>query len=79
MFAATTKITMGTKMAVAFFVIFMADFKKRLITASQLKPFVYKRLIDDIFSLWNVPVEEVSIFLNFPNSFHPTIKFTGEM
>ena len=24
-------------------------------------------------------MEEVSIFLNFPNSFHPTIKFTGEM
>ena len=24
-------------------------------------------------------MQEVSIFLNFPNSFHPTIKFTGEM
>ena len=70
---------MGTKMAVAFSVIFMADLEKQLLAASPLKPLVWKRFIDDIFSLWNIPMEEVSIFVNFANSFHPTIKFTFEM
>ena len=66
-------------MAVAFSVIFMADLGKRLLAASPLKPFVWKRFIDGIFSLWNIPMEEVSTFVNFVNSFHPTIKFTFEM
>ena len=75
----THGIAVRTKMAVAFSVIFMADLEKRLLAASPLKPFVWKRVIDDIFSLWNIPVEEVSIFVNFANSFHPTTKFTCEM
>ena len=78
-FVQTHGIAMGTKMAVAFSVIFMADLEKRLLAASPLKPLVWKRFIDDIFSLWNIPMEEVSIFVNFANSFHPTIKFTCEM
>ena len=76
-FVQTHGIAMGTKMAVAFSVIFMADLEKRLLAASPLKPFVWKRFIDDIFSLWNIPMEEVSIFVDFANSFHPTIKFTS--
>jgi len=76
----THVIAMGTKMAVAFSVIFMADLEKQLLAASPLKPFVWKRFIDDIFSLWNIPMEEVSIFVDFANSFHPMIKlFTCEM
>ena len=70
---------MATKMAAAFSVIFMADLEKRLLAASPLKPFVWKRFMDDTFSLWNIPIEEVSIFVNFANSFQPTIKFTCEM
>ena len=50
--------------------------EKRLLTASPLKPFVWKRFI---FSLWKIPMNEVSIFVNFANSFHPTINFTCEM
>ena len=72
-------IAMGTKMPVAFSVIFMADLEKRLLAASPLKPFVWKKFIEDIFSLWNIPMEEVSIFVNFANSLHPTIKFTCEV
>ena len=66
-------------MAVAFSIVFMADMEKRLLAASPLKPFVGKRFIDDIFSLWNTPMEEVSIFVNFANSFHPTNNFTCEI
>ena len=39
-FIQTHGIAMGTKMAVAFSVIFMADLEKRLLAASPLKPFV---------------------------------------
>ena len=66
-------------MAVAFSVIFMAHLEKRLLVASPLKPLVWKTFIKDILSLWNIPMEEVSIFVNFANSFHSTIKFTCEM
>ena len=78
-FVQTHSIAMGTKMAVAFSVIFIADLEKQLLAASPLKPFVWKRFVDDIYSLWNIPMKEVSIFVNFANSFHPTIKFTCEM
>jgi len=78
-FVQTDGIAMGTKMAVAFSVIFMADLEKRLLAASPFKPFVWKRFIDDIFSLWTIPMEEVYIFVDLANSFHPTIKFTCEM
>ena len=47
--------------------------------ASPSKPLVWKRFIDDIFSLWNISIQEVSNFVNFANTFHPTIKFTFEM
>ncbi|XP_068674515.1 uncharacterized protein [Montipora capricornis] len=39
-FVQTHGIAMGTKMAVAFSVIFMADLEKRLLAASPLKPLV---------------------------------------
>ena len=48
-FLETHGVAMGTKMAVAFSVIFMADLEKRLLTASPFKPLVWKRFIDDIF------------------------------
>ena len=66
-------------MAVAFSVIFIADLEKRLLTASPFKPLFWKRFIEDIFSLWNIPIKEVSEFVNFANSFHRSIKFTYEM
>ena len=66
-------------MAVAFSVIDMADFEERLLEASPIKPFVWKRFIDDTCSLWDIPAEEVKTFVDFANSFHPTIKFTYEL
>ena len=65
-------------MAVTSSVIFMADLEKQLLTASPFKPQVWKRFIDDIFSLWNIPIK-VSKSVNFASSFHQSIKFTCEM
>ena len=42
---------MGTKMAVAFANIFMAHIETQILSKSVMKPTVWKRYIDDIFSL----------------------------
>ena len=75
----THGIAMGTKMAVAFTVIFMAHIEKQLLASSPHKPIIWKRFIDDIFSVWTINENEINDFVLFANSFHPTIKFTCEM
>ena len=75
----THGIAMATKMAVAFAVIFMAHIEKQLLAISPHKPLIWKRFIDDIFSVWTLPKAEINNFIDFANSFHTTIKFTHEM
>ena len=70
---------MGTKMAVAFANIFMAKFETEIISQSTLKPFVWKRFIDDIFTLCNTTREGILQFIEQANKHHPTIKFTAEI
>ena len=43
------------------------------------KPLVWKRYIDDIFSLWSINRDEIKQFIEQANSHHPTIKFTAEI
>ena len=71
---------MGTKMAVAFANIFMAKVETAgILSQSVIKPLVWKRFIDDIFSLWNVSRDEISKFIEQANKHHPTIKFMVEV
>ena len=70
---------MGTKMAVAFANIFMADIETKMISQSKTKPIEWKRFIDDIFSLWDSDKKEINLFIEQANKFHPTIKFTAEI
>ena len=44
---------MGTKMAVSFANIFMADIETKLIQQSETKPREWKRYILDSFTLWD--------------------------
>ena len=69
---------MGTKMAVAFANIYVA-IETEIINKSPHKPLVWKRFINDIFSLWNVDKEEIYSFIELANNHHPTIKFTAEV
>ena len=69
---------MGTKMAVAFANIFMAKIEREILRLSYKKPLVWKRFIDDVFSLWNIRRDEVNAFIEQANRLHPTIKFTAE-
>ena len=70
---------MGTKMAVAFANIFMAKIEREILRLSYKKPLVWKRFIDDVFSLWNIRRDEVNAFIEQANRLHPTIKFTAEI
>ena len=70
---------MGTKMAVAFANIFMAEIETKLINQSNTKPLQWKRYIDDIFSLWDSNIQEIDLFMKQANNFHPTTKFTAEI
>ena len=70
---------MGTKTAVSFANIFMAEIETNLIKQNNTKPRVWKRYIDDVFSLWDYNRNEVERFIEEANTFHPTIKFTAEI
>ena len=70
---------MGTKMAVAFANIFMADIETQVVSQSVVKPTVWKPYIDDIFSLWDTGKHDIERFIEQANTYHPTIKFTVEI
>ena len=75
----THGVVMGSKMVVAFSVIFVAHVEKQLINASPCKPFDWKRFIYDMFSVWTLPETDINNFIDFAaNSFHATIKFSLE-
>ena len=78
-FLQTYGIAMGSKMAAAFAVICMAHVEKQLRAASPQKPSLWKRFIDDIFSVWTLSENEISNFIDFTNSFQATIKFTHQV
>ena len=70
---------MGTKMAVAFANIFMAKIETQILSKTVKKPTVWKRYIDDIFSLWDASKTDIERFIEQANSHHPTINFTAEI
>ena len=53
--------------------------RKKLLYQSSIKPRVWKRYIDDVFSLWDVRKQDIDLFIEQANTFHPTIKFTAEI
>ena len=70
---------MGTKMAVAFANPFMAEIETKMLNQSNIKPRVWKRYIDDVFSLWDASKQDIDLFIQQANTFHPTRKFTAEI
>ena len=57
----------------------MSAIETRLISQSPTKPLVWKRYIDDVFSLWDIHKEEKGSFIELANNHHPTIKFTADI
>ena len=70
---------MGTKMAVAFGNLFMAEIETKRIKQSRIKPKVWKRYLDENFSLWDVNRQDIDLFMEQANTFQPTMKFTAEI
>ena len=56
----------------------MTDLEKKIINASEEKPMIWGRYIDDIFLIWEHGEEYLEKFLNKLNTFYPTITFTAE-
>ena len=63
------------------FCFFMVEVEIDIINQSPYKALIWKRYIDNIFSLWNMNKEAIFKFteLHVANSNHPTIKFTTEI
>ena len=61
---------MGTKMAIGFANIFMAKTEKEILGQSDNKPLVWKRFIDDVFSLWSISADKKEEFIQKANNFH---------
>ena len=78
-FLQTHGTAMGTKTAVSFANIFMAKIETAIIDQQSTKPLVWKRSIDDVFSLWDTNREEINNFIEHANNYHPTIKFTADI
>ena len=70
---------MGTKMVVAFANLFMAEIETKMVNESGIKSKVWKRYIDDVFSLWDVNRKDIDLFIEQANTFHPTIRFLAEI
>ena len=50
----------------------------KLLKTQTIKPWLWKRLIDDIFFIWTDSEENLNKFLKDLNEFHPNLKFTYE-
>ena len=68
-------VAMGTPIAPTLANLFMADLEQEFLSTQTVKPFLYKRYIDDILMIWLHPIHEFHTFFNSLNQFHPTIKF----
>ena len=71
---------MGTKTTVSFANIFMAEIETEILSKVVSKPTVWKRYIDDVFSLWDIfSKPDIETFIEQANLHRPTIKFTAEI
>ena len=69
----------GYKDSSSFANIFMAHIETTILRRTVFKPTVWKRYIDDIFSLWDHSKPDIEAFIEQANLHHPTIKFTAEI
>ena len=67
---------MGSPMAPAYASLFMGKLEEDFFKTVTIKPDVWFRFLDDIFMVWNDTLENLEIFIDKINSFHPSIKFT---
>lgn len=68
----------GTRVAPTYANIFMGWLEEKLLKGWKgTIPDLWKRFIDDVFSVWKGTEQELLEFLEYINNAHPTIKFTA--
>jgi len=67
---------MGSPIAPSYASLFMGKLENDFLNKCFLKPDVWLRFLDDIFMIWNYPLEDLYYFIDSLNKLHPTIKFT---
>ena len=68
----------GTKFAPPYACIFMDFIETKFLKTQAMKPWLWKRFIDDIFLIWTDSEKNLNKFLKDLNEFHPYLRFTYE-
>ena len=68
----------GTRFALPYACIFMDYVETEFLKTQAIKPWLWKRFIDDIFFIWTDSQKKLNKFLKNLNEFHPNLKFTYE-
>ena len=73
----TDGMSMGSPLGPLFANIFLSHYESQWLQESPVKPFLYKRYVDD--TLWLLPANaDVPLLMTFMNSRHPNMRFTYE-
>ena len=67
-----------TKFSPPYACIFMDYNKTEFLKSQEIKPWLWRRFINDIFFIWTDTEENLHKFLEDLNKFHPNIRFTYE-
>ena len=70
---------MGTGVAPNYTNLFMDRFETKALENWPLRLLLWLRLIDDTFMIWTHGEDNLTEFITYLNSQHPTIKFTHEV
>ena len=73
-------VAMGTKMGPSYANLFVGFIENKFFSNYHgPKPDIYKRYIDDCVGATSSSKEELNLFINSVNSFHPALKYTWEI
>lgn len=67
---------MGTRIGPNYANIFMGQLEDKFLLTRTLKPFYYKRYIDDVFLIWYHGEQELLSFISDFNNAHSSISFS---
>ena len=68
---------MGSSLSPLVSDLIMEDVEKRTLSTLSFKPILYKRYVDDIFTIF--PTDKITELLNVFNSIEQSIQFTLEI
>ena len=69
---------MENRLAPVIPILYLHIIETKALDLVGLKPFLFKRFIDDCFGIWKGDLDSLHQFLKHMNSIHPNIKFTME-